>query len=299
LITKKVVLQKDTKKRFNYRQKKKIKRFFSLAMLWIFIVLTIFPIIWMVVSSTSDQEGLLTGKIQPQLKNILTNYHDMWTNINFGLYFRNSLIIDASTTIIALSIAILAGYALARFKFIGSNLFGVATLGTQMIPGILFLLPLYLIFLQIQQTFGIKMVNTYRGIIITYSAFYIPFSIWILRGFFASIPLEIEEAARIDGCTQFSAFIRVILPLAIPGIIAAAIYIFLMAWDELLFAWVLTTSADVQTIPVGIRLFVGNYQNRYDLLMAASTVVTIPVALIFFLLQKYFISGMTAGAVKG
>lgn len=299
MITDKMTTQNVSKKFLNYKQKKKIKRYISLTMLWIFIVITIFPLIWMVISSMSNQEGLLTGKIQPQLKNILINYHDMWTNINFGLYFKNSLIIDASTTIIALSIAVLAGYALARFKFIGSNLFGIATLGTQMIPGILFLLPLYLIFLQIQQTFGIKMVNTYHGIIITYSAFYIPFSIWILRGFFTSIPLEIEEAARIDGCTQFSAFIRVILPLAIPGIIAAAIYIFLMAWDELLFAWVLTTSADVQTIPVGIRLFVGNYQNRYDLLMAASTVVTIPVALIFFLLQKYFISGMTAGAVKG
>lgn len=286
-------------KKLNYRQKKKIKRYISLSMLWIFVGLTIFPIIWMVLASAIDQQGLLTGNIHPQLKNVLTNYHDMWTNIKFGLYFRNSLIIVTSTTIIALVIAILAGYALARFKFIGSNLFGVATLGTQMIPGILFLLPLYLIFLQIQQTIGLRMINTYHGIILTYSAFYIPFSIWILRGFFASIPMEIEEAARIDGCTQFSAFIRVILPLAVPGIIATAIYIFLMAWDELLFAWVLTTTSDVQTIPVGIRLFVGNYQNRYDLLMAASTVVTIPVTLMFFLLQKYFISGMTAGAVKG
>lgn len=293
------VADKGKKPLINYRQKKKIKRFLSLTSLWIFVVLTVFPIIWMVVASSIDQQGLLTGNIHPNIKSILTNYHDMWTNIKFGLYFKNSIIIVTSTTIIALVIAVLAGYALARFRFIGSNLFSVATLGTQMIPGILFLLPLYLIFIQIQQMFGIKMVNTYHGIILTYSAFYIPFSIWILRGFFASIPIEIEEAARIDGCTQFIAFVKVILPLAIPGIIATAIYIFLMAWDELLFAWVLTTSADVQTVPVGIRLFVGNYQNRYDLLMAASTVVTIPIALMFFLLQKYFISGMTAGAVKG
>ncbi|WP_398506915.1 carbohydrate ABC transporter permease [Thermoanaerobacterium thermosaccharolyticum] len=285
--------------KFNYREKKKIKKIISLLCLWIFVAFTVFPIIWMVISSTTNQQDLLSGDIRPSFKNILANYHDMWTNINFGMYFKNSVIIVSCTTILALSIAILAGYALARFKFIGSNLFGIATLGTQMIPGILFLLPLYLIFIQMQQTFGIKMVNTYHGIILTYSAFYIPFSIWILRGFFASIPMEIEEAARIDGCTQFSAFLRVILPLAIPGIVATAIYIFLMAWDELLFAWVLTTSADVQTIPVGIRLFVGQYQNRYDLLMAASTVVTIPIALMFFLLQKYFISGMTAGAVKG
>jgi len=113
-----------------------------------------------------------------------------------------------------------------------------------------------------------------------------------------AIPKELEEAARIDGCSQFQVFWHIVLPLAVPGIIATGVYIFLTAWDELMFAWVLC-NADTMTIPVGIRLFVGNYQNRFDLMMAAATVATIPVMVLFFMLQKYIIKGLTAGAVKG
>ncbi|MNN33869.1 L-arabinose transport system permease protein AraQ [compost metagenome] len=193
----------------------------------------------------------------------------------------------------------LAGYALARFEFPGSKLFSMSIISTQLIPGIMFLFPIYLMFLWIRNAFGLPMINTYWGMILVYTAFYTPISIWIMRGFFVSIPRDLEESAAIDGCTKFQAFYRIILPISLPGIIATGIFIFLTAWDELLFAWVLTTSSDVQTIPVGIRLFVGQYNSRYDLLMAASTVVTLPVMATFFMTQKYFISGMTAGAVKG
>jgi len=134
--------------------------------------------------------------------------------------------------------------------------------------------------------------------IFIYTAFFTPFSIWILRSFFASIPYELEEAARIDGCNAFQVFYKIVLPLAVPGIIATGIYVFLTAWDELLFAWILTNEQSM-TIPIGIRLFVGNYQNRYDLMMAAASVATLPVLVLFFLLQKYIVRGLTAGAVKG
>ncbi|HHW67056.1 MAG TPA: carbohydrate ABC transporter permease [Epulopiscium sp.] len=251
----------------------------------------------MVVSSLLTQGEIVTGDYGIPMH--FENYIEMWRRVNFFQYFRNSFIICSATTAVALSIATLAGYAVSRFKFPGSNIFGVTVLATQMVPGIMFLLPLYLMFIKIQDTFEIQLINTYQGVVIVYSAFFIPFSIWILRGFFASIPTELEEAAIIDGCSRFGAFVRIILPIAKVGIIATGIYIFLMAWDELLFAWVLTTSADVATIPVGIRLYVGNYQNRYDLLMAAGCVTTLPVSIIFFGLQKYFVTGMTAGAVKG
>jgi multiple sugar transport system permease protein len=142
------------------------------------------------------------------------------------------------------------------------------------------------------------MKGTFFGLILIYSAFFIPFSIWILRGFFAAIPVELEEAAKIDGCSPLQVFWYVVLPLAVPGIIATGVYVFLTAWDELMFAWVLT-NADTMTIPVGIRLFVGNYQNRFDLMMAAATIATIPVIVLFFMLQKYIVKGLTAGAVKG
>ncbi len=226
------------------------------------------------------------------------NYVDMWHNIDFGLYLRNSLLICGISMIIAMTFATMAAYAFSRFRFPGADLFGNLILATQMIPAIMYLIPIYIMFVKFNEVTGIPLKGTFPGIILIYSAFFIPFSIWILRGFFAAIPKELEEAARIDGCSQIQVFWHIVLPLAVPGIIATGVYIFLTAWDELMFAWVLC-NADTMTIPVGIRLFVGNYQNRFDLMMAAATVATIPVMVLFFMLQKYIIKGLTAGAIKG
>lgn len=227
-----------------------------------------------------------------------SNYVDMWRNVNFGLYLKNSVIICGFTTLFAMIFATLAAYSLSRFKFPGADLFSNTVLATQMIPMIMYLIPIYIMFVKFTMFSGIPVKGTYPGIILIYSAWFLPFSIWILRGFFASIPKELEEAALIDGCSRLRVFWHVALPLAMPGIIATGIYTFLNAWDELMFAWVLT-NADTMTIPVGIRLFVGNYQNRFDLMMAAATVATIPVVVLFFLLQKHIVRGLTAGAVKG
>jgi multiple sugar transport system permease protein len=226
------------------------------------------------------------------------NYIDMWYNIDFGLYLRNSFIICGTSMLIAMVFATMAAYAFSRFQFPGSNLFGNLILATQMIPAIMYLIPIYIMFVKFNDLTGIPIKGTFPGIILIYSAFFIPFSIWILRGFFAAIPKELEEAGRIDGASQFQVFWHIVLPLAVPGIIATGVYVFLTAWDELMFAWVLC-NADTMTIPVGIRLFVGNYQNRFDLMMAAATVATVPVMILFFLLQKHIVKGLTAGAVKG
>jgi multiple sugar transport system permease protein len=226
------------------------------------------------------------------------NYIDMWRNVDFGLYLRNSFFICGLAMAFAMVFATLAAYALSRFDFPGSKSFSMIILATQMVPGIMFLIPTYSNFVKLTEMSGLPIKGTYYGIIFVYSVFFIPFSVWILRGFFAAIPVELEEAARIDGCSHLQVFRHVALPLAIPGIIATGIYVFLQAWDELIFAWVLT-SGDTMTIPVGIRNFVGNYQNRFDLIMAAATVATIPVMILFFMLQKYIVKGLTAGAVKG
>ncbi|RXE59840.1 carbohydrate ABC transporter permease [Acetivibrio mesophilus] len=279
------------------KRKKKMKNTLSNILLAIMVVLSLGPIVFMVMTSLMDHNAIATGKwIVP---NRFSNYVEVFEKLPFGIYFRNSLIVCSCVMIVALVIATLAGYALARYKFPGSGFFGILILSTQMLPGMMFLLPLYLDFVKIKEATGIQLTNSIPGLVIIYSAFYVPFSIWIIRGFFASIPGELEEAARIDGCNKFSAFIKVMLPLAVPGIIATAIYIFLMAWDELLFAWVLLKDANVLTIPVGIRAFIAYTTARYDLLMAAGSVVTVPVLIMFFTMQKKFISGMTAGAVKG
>jgi multiple sugar transport system permease protein len=226
------------------------------------------------------------------------NYVDMWKNVNFGLYLRNSLVICGFTMLFAMVFSTLSAYALSRFRFPGSDLFSNAILATQMIPAIMYLIPIYIMFVKFTLMSGIPVKGTFGGMILIYSAFFMPFSIWILRGFFAAIPRELEEAALIDGCSRLRVFWHVALPLAIPGIIATGIYIFLTAWDELMFAWVMT-NADTMTIPVGIRLFVGNFQNRFDLMMAAATVATLPVVVLFFMLQRHIVKGLTAGAVKG
>jgi multiple sugar transport system permease protein len=226
------------------------------------------------------------------------NYFDMWRNVDFGLYLKNSFIICGISMVFAMIFATMAAYSISRFDFPGSRLFSIAILATQMVPGIMFLIPIYSMFVKFNEYTGIPLKGTYYGMIFMYSTFFIPFSIWILRGFFAAIPIELEEAARIDGCSPWQVFWHVVLPLAIPGIIATGIYVFLTAWDELMFAWVLT-SGDTMTIPVGIRNFVGNYQNRFDLIMAAATVATVPVMVLFFMLQRHIVKGLTAGAVKG
>ncbi|MCX5750365.1 MAG: ABC transporter permease subunit [Candidatus Saganbacteria bacterium] len=226
------------------------------------------------------------------------NYIDMFKNINFGKYLWNSFFICGVSMFISMILATFAAYAISRFNFPGNKLFSLSILATQMVPGIMFLIPIYIMYIKFTELTGIPMKGTYFGMIFLYSAFFVPFSIWILRGFFAAIPYELEEAARIDGCSPLQVFWYVVLPLAMPGIIATGIYIFLTAWDELMFAWILT-SGDTMTIPVGIRLFVGNYQNRFDLMMAAATVATIPVMVLFFMLQKHIVQGLTAGAVKG
>jgi len=282
------------------KKRRKISDLFLDLLTWSIVVVMIFPIFWMILSSLKSNSEILTEKASFLLKDPqIANYVDLWTAVDFFQYFLNSIIICGITAMLSTLFAMFAGYALARFKFFGADFFGMGVIATQMIPGIMFLIPIYLLFTQLDTLFGIPMINTYWGMILVYTAFFTPMSIWIMRSFFVAIPKELEEAAIIDGCTPFMAFVRIIMPLSIPGVIATFTFAFLTAWDELLFAWILTTTADVQTIPVGIRLYVGQYQNRFDLLMAAAVVVTVPVMIAFFATQKYFIKGMTAGSVKG
>ncbi|MFC1617000.1 ABC transporter permease subunit [Candidatus Margulisiibacteriota bacterium] len=227
------------------------------------------------------------------------NYIDMWENIDFGTYLKNSIIICFVTVLIALFMATTAGYALSRFRFPGASFFSSSILAVNMIPPLLILIPIYLMYIKFDEVTGIKLVGTYPGIIALYATWFIPMSIWILRSFFVAIPKEIEEAARIDGCNRFQVFWKIALPLAMPGIIATGIYIFLIAWDELIFATILLPQKEMLTIPLGIKLYIGNHQNRFDLMMAAATVATLPVLVLFFLVQRWFIKGLTAGAVKG
>lgn len=222
---------------------------------------------------------------------------DMWTTVPLASYFVNSVIVSTSATLASLVVAIFAAYAVSRYRFRGRTAFTTTVLSTQMFPGVLFLLPLFIIFVNLDQRFGIQLVGTRIGLIITYLTFSLPFSIWMLSGYFDGIPRELDEAARVDGCSPIGALLRVVLPAARPGVIAVAIYGFMTAWGEVLFASVMTTDAN-RTLAVGLRQYSTQTNVYWNEIMAASLVVSVPVVIGFLALQRYFVAGLTAGAVK-
>jgi multiple sugar transport system permease protein len=264
---------------------------------WLVLLVMLAPVLWLVISSLQDDRELATGAYD-LLNPTLEAFGDMWKGVDFERYFLNSMIICTAAALLATAFASTAGYALARFRFRGSRPFGLAVIGTQLIPGSLFLLPLFMGFIWLRQNAGIGLYDTHLGMILVYTAFFTPVSIYFMRSFFLAIPRDLEEAALVDGCTPFKAFVRIVLPNAAPGLVATFVYAFLFAWDELLFASALTQST-AETIPIGIRNFIGNYQERTAELMAAGVVSTLPVLIAFFATQRWLVRGLTAGAVKG
>jgi multiple sugar transport system permease protein len=272
----------------------------SYLYLGILIVLVFFPLFWMVSSAIKPVDDLFV--IPPQWipeRPTLTAMDSVISGEDgrpslFLDYFKNSIIVTVGTTLLALLVATLAAYALSRYPFRGSNKLMLSILSLQMFPQAMLLISFYIIFLQL------RLLNTYQGLILANATFAVPFSIWMLKGFFDTVPREIEEAALIDGCTRFSVLPRIVLPLVTPGLLAAGVYTFLIAWDEYLFASTLMLQPEMRTLPPGIiQSFVGQFYLNWPNVMAASVLITIPVTLLFIFFQKYLVHGLTAGAVKG
>ncbi|MEV7343497.1 carbohydrate ABC transporter permease [Streptomyces sp. NPDC093544] len=224
-------------------------------------------------------------------------YIDIWTTIPLARYFVNSLIVAGAATVCSVVIAVFSAYAVSRYNFRGKRVFTVTVLSTQMFPGILFLLPLFLLYVNIGQATGIALFGSRGGLILTYLTFSLPFSIWMLIGYFDSVPRDLDEAALVDGCGPLGALFRVVVPAAIPGIIAVAVYAFMTAWGEVLFASVMTNE-QTRTLAVGLQGYSTLYNVYWNQIMAASLVVSVPVVAGFLLLQRFLVTGLTAGAVK-
>ena len=269
------------------------------ALTWGIVALMLSPIAWLLWASLHLPAELAADTPDGSAGLRWRNYVDLWIQVDFFNYFANSLLVCGAATLISTACAACAAYALARFRFRGDKVVSLSITATQVIPGMLFFLPLYMLYRHVGEEWGVAMLDTRHGLVFLYVALFTPASIWIMRGFFVSVPRELEEAAILDGCSRLGAFVRVVLPLCAPGLIATATFVFLLAWDELFFAWVLTSSPEVQTIPVGIRLFINQFQHRVDLMMAAGAVATLPVLIVFFAGQRYFVKGLAAGAVKG
>ncbi|MEY9857028.1 multiple sugar transport system permease protein [Catenulispora sp. GAS73] len=224
-------------------------------------------------------------------------YVEMWSTVPLARYFVNSTVVAACSTVISVVIAIFAAYAVSRYRFRGRQVFRVTVLSTQMFPGILFLLPLYLIYVNIGNDTGITLSNTRLGLIVTYLTFTLPFSIWLLAGYFDSIPRELDEAAAVDGSGPLGTLLRIVVPAARPGIITVGVYSFMTAWGEVLFASVMTDDS-TRTLAVGLRNYASENDVYWNQIMAASLVVSVPVVVAFLALQRYLIAGLTAGSVK-
>lgn len=272
----------------------KIFRVVVLTVLSVFTAIPVYVMITSAVKPLGDVQGAFswwpsTITFQP--------FIDMWTTVPLANYFLNSVIVASTATILSVTIAIFAAFAVSRYRFRGRSAFTTTILSTQMFPGVLFLLPLFLIFVNINQALGIQLVGTHLGLIITYLTFSLPFSIWMLAGYFDGIPRELDEAAQVDGNGPLGALFLVVLPAARPGVIAVAIYSFMTAWGEVLFASVMTT-AENRTLAIGLQLYSTQANVYWNQIMAASLVVSIPVVIAFLALQRSFVAGLTAGAVK-
>jgi len=259
----------------------------------IFVLALVLPLVWVVTTSIRPLAEVTSSPpvLWPQTIT-LKAYVELWDAGPFLKYFLNSVIISLSTALIALAFSISAAYAFARFQFKGATLLLMIVVMSQMLPGSSILIPLF----QVIRVIGL--LDTHTGMILVYTGFAIPFCTWLLNGYFRAIPADLEQAALIDGCNRFELLYRIILPLAAPAIIAVGTFAFLLSWNEFLFAFVFTKS-NAQTIAVGLRsAFLGQYVNKYDQLFAASIIFSLPPIAIFVGLQRYFVQGLTAGAVK-
>jgi multiple sugar transport system permease protein len=269
---------------------------------WIYLVVlvlfAILPMLWMLLTSIKSQFVAL-------------QYPPVWipSTITFEQYYRllspsgdvggqflhymwNSILVSSATTVIGVAIAVPAAYAFSRFRFPGRKFLFFSVLFRNMFPAVVFLMPLF-----IMMRF-IHLVNTQSSLVLTYLTFGLPLSIWLLKGFYDNIPIELEQAARIDGATRFQAFMRVIMPLSAPGIIATAIYSFITAWNEYVYALTFLNDDSKLTLPVGLQRFFTEYATNWPGLMAASFIMSVPVVALFLILQKYFVRALTEGAIK-
>ena len=250
-------------------------------------IFALFPFIWMISTSFKTNSEIYTAA---------PTYTSMFTTetatFNFKQWAANSIFVAFLTTIFSMIIAVLGGYGISRYRFKGRGALSYIVLTTQVLPGSLLMIPLYIIMS------NLGLLNTKIGLMLAYVTFTVPFCTWMMKGFFDSIPISLEEAARVDGAGTFRCFFTVTLPLTVPGLVSTGLFAFINGWNEYLFASSFMQSYDNWTLPVGIASFKGQYATDWGTLMAGSVLITIPVVILFLCLQKHLVGGMTAGAVK-
>jgi multiple sugar transport system permease protein len=260
----------------------------------VLLLISGFPFYWMFVTSLTPSSALFSAV--PQFWPTWSEsgvYREAFQKIPVATWLLNSLIVATGTTILSLALALFPAYALSRFKFAGQGAMGLSLFATQMLPEAMLVVPLYALFGQIQ------LLNTLTALVLANTAFTVPVVVWILKGAIDGVPEEIEEAAHIDGCTQFGIVTRIILPLIAPTLAAASVIAFFHGWNEYVFAQTLVSSESLRTASVGLAGFVGELSTPIHTVMSIAIIYTTPAIIFYLFVQKYVVGGMTAGGVKG
>jgi arabinogalactan oligomer/maltooligosaccharide transport system permease protein len=274
--------------------KRFLRLFFTYFALTVFAVIAVYPILQVMTISLRPADRLLSTSLEIIPADAsFRNYVDLFADRPFLLWMGNSIFVSLVVTLTGVVLAAMTGYAFSRFAFIGKKIGLLSLLTTQMFPATMLLLPLYIMLIKL------GLINTYLGVITIYTATALPFTIWTMKGYYDTIPYSLEEAARIDGCNQFQAFYKVILPLAAPALVITALFSFMTAWAEYLVAAQILQDSSLWTLPLGLKSFESNMSTEWGLYGASSIIVTIPVVILFLALSKYLVSGLTLGSVKG
>jgi arabinogalactan oligomer / maltooligosaccharide transport system permease protein len=260
-------------------------------------LIAVFPVLWIGISSFKPQQEII-GQAELNVwpdEWTWSNYRNVITNNDYEFvhWFWNSIAIALVTTVIGVFLAATAGYALSRWRFPGYRAALNSFLITQMFPAAILLVPIYNIIV------NLGLLNTKGALILTYSSVAVPFCVWMLKGYFDTIPISLEEAGRIDGLTPFGTFWKIVMPLSLPGIAVTSFYSFITAWNEVAFANIIMTENETYTLPVGLRTYVFQFDQDWELLTAGSMLVLVPAAIMFLIAQRYLVSGLTRGGVKG
>ena len=259
-----------------------------------FLIFLVFPIYWLFVSSIRPAEALFQVPSQLVPSRVsFDNFVTMLTRTQIARYFLNSVFVSISVVMLTMFISILGAYSLTKYNYPGRELISRLILLAYIFPGILILFPLH----QMVVNFGLH--NSLTGLILANLTFTVPFCLWMLRAFFMQLPVSLEEAAMIDGCNKFGAFLRVLLPLTKPGVLAGGVFAFILSWNEYMFALVFITRNDLRTLPLGVAGFLGHLTIEWGLLLASGVTAVLPIVFAFMFFQRYLVQGISAGAVKG
>jgi arabinogalactan oligomer / maltooligosaccharide transport system permease protein len=263
-------------------------------LVWAFVLFAVFPVIQVIGISLRPGDQLYATELQLIPDNAtLEAYRVMFTEKPFLLWLRNSLIVALGTALIGVALASLGGFALSRSRFSGRGAMLQGILMTQMFPATMLLLPLYLLMRKLH------LVDTLGGVMIAYVATALPFCIWTMKGYYDTIPKDLNEAALIDGCSPFGAFVRVTLPLSAPALVITGLFSFMTGWSEFMVARVMLASKELMTLPLGLESLFTTYQTEWANYAAGSLLVCIPVVVLFLVLNRFLVSGLTLGSVKG